>query len=79
MAITGVLVESAGKWLDLLDTIKKFPIFFLLGRKGPNEIQSEERNKMQDDVGVDEDDVAISVDLTSILQMKEFFENLQIS
>ncbi|VDK64572.1 unnamed protein product [Onchocerca ochengi] len=49
----------------------------LLGRKQPNEIQRQEIRQIRDRVNVDVR--AVSVDLTSKMQMKEFFEKLQIT
>ncbi|VDP25289.1 unnamed protein product, partial [Onchocerca flexuosa] len=49
----------------------------LLGRKQPNEMQRQEIRQIRDRVNVDVR--AVSVDLTSKMQMKEFFKKLQIT
>lgn len=75
--ITGGLGGIGWQMAKFIGYNRKISHLFLLGRKEPNEIQYEEMNKMRDSLGVDVR--AISVDLTSKMQMKEFFENLQIS
>lgn len=75
--ITGGLGGIGWQMAKFIGYNRKVSHLFLLGRKKPNEAQSEEMDKMRDDVGVDVR--AVSVDLTSKMQMKEFFKKLQIS
>ncbi|CAG9531490.1 unnamed protein product [Cercopithifilaria johnstoni] len=75
--ITGGLGGIGWQMAKFIGYNRRVSHLFLLGRKRPKEIQSEEMNKMRDSVGVDVR--AVSVDLTSKIQMKEFFEKLQIS
>ncbi|EJW71813.1 hypothetical protein WUBG_17280, partial [Wuchereria bancrofti] len=75
--ITGGLGGIGWQMAKYIGYNRKISHLFLLGRKEPNEMQNEEMNKMRDCVGVDVR--AISVDLTSQIQMKEFFEKLPVT
>ncbi|EJD75257.1 hypothetical protein LOAG_17563 [Loa loa] len=75
--ITGGLGGIGWQIAKFIGYNRKVSHIFLLGRKEPNKIQSREMNKMHDSVGVDVR--AVSVDLTSKIQMEEFFDKLQIS
>uniref|UniRef100_A0A0R3RGQ9 Fatty acid synthase n=1 Tax=Elaeophora elaphi TaxID=1147741 RepID=A0A0R3RGQ9_9BILA len=75
--ITGGLGGIGWQMAKFIVYNRKVSHLFLLGRKQPSEMQSEEMSKMRASVGVDV--CAVSVDLTSKMQMQEFFEKLQIS
>ncbi|KAL3990186.1 Beta-ketoacyl synthase N-terminal domain family protein [Acanthocheilonema viteae] len=75
--ITGGLGGIGWQMAKFIAYNRKVSHLFLLGRKQPNKTQIEEMNKMRDSVGIDVR--AVSVDLRSKMQMKEFFEKLQIS
>ncbi|MCP9264927.1 Beta-ketoacyl synthase protein [Dirofilaria immitis] len=75
--ITGGLGGIGWQMAIFIAYNRKISHLILLGRKQPNEAQNREIHKIRDSLGVDVR--AVSVDLTSKMEMKKFFEKLQIT